>query len=651
MERSKVTYSNGHRRTPKSGYDSDALMLGLWNHLLQDFRSSHGDPLYCERPRQALRESVAAFRGYKFPDRFQAPINIFKSEYQLENLFKRYKFKRDVYTEQELEERTNYSFLTLQTELATQRVEPSYCFRVVQKARQIIREILGPYDVDEHMQFCRFGKRACKGTPARNAYLDSKLALLSGSREHIDWFEKTYLPTDSILLAAIKDGPHGPNYTVCDSLDMTNVPKSWKILRGICPNTSLGSFYTYGLGALFQDRLQEKARINIRTCQNRHKRLARKYSVTRECVTADLSNASNSFIFQLLCRLLPRDWLRAVKFGRLAYTKIGGSKSPQTILTSSYMMMGIGYTFTLQTLLFYSLIKAVQNLLGDERGVVSVYGDDLIYPRRIHEYVSRTLVGLGFQLNMEKTYVDSHFRESCGGDYYRGADVRPFQPEGQHQILRPKDYVLRVYQIINGLRERWEECEVQQTLLWLYSEILRVDHTIFQVPPHFPDYSGVRVDRFRSEFWLPWVKPIWSRKTFSHCFLCYAMKPYDRPVVSEYAYYWEAMRSGSTQEPESPYDLLEDKAKILRFTKASPQPRNYRSFVSRKRIKKLVANVARKGRQQVVRKCLSGFASFDDAAPADMLLISGYMRGFVEKRLWKKTKLVNRLCLFEPDVG
>ena len=631
---------------------TDELMRQVWFHLVRDMRSSFGDSTFLTKQEKALRASIVEFRNCEFPAKFQATPEIFKAVYQLENLFKRYTFHGDVYSSEERSEITNQKFFDLQAQLGAQPVRTLRSYYTVQKARRIVKDILGPFDADEHKTSCRFGKRACKGVPARNAYIDSKLMDVTGSDAHIEWFINDYLPGDKVLQDALTTPPfvqwdERSRYTRCDSLDATNVPKSWKIDRGICPNTVLGSFYTYGIGSMIQSRLA-KIGLNIKHLQRVHKALAQRYSINRRYVTADLSNASNSYTFWLLAMLLPRDWLAAIKRGRVPYTMFGESK----VLTMSYMMMGIGYTFTLQTLLFYALIRAVQQLLGDSNGKVSVYGDDLIYPKRIHVHVKSVLNDLGFNLNEDKTYVDTHFRESCGGDYFHGKDVRPFQPEGQHQLLTGKPYVLLLYKTINGLCARWEEAQINQTLNYLYREILRVDRTILVVPHSFPDYSGAKIELLNHEshhpqtpdeipIWDPvprfaipipiWRKPIWSKNIFEWRFMAYKYEAYDRPVIREYAYYWEALRSGShadlDTDPNSAilerviranykglpalklrreeltmvakeYDGKSEN-QMIRFKKAPHQPKNYRSKLSGRRLEKLIALVARKGGQRI----------------------------------------------------
>lgn len=598
------TFMKGKRFRSKvqKQYDTDPVIKKLWQRLLQDFRASSGSE-YGLRYECEFKRGIPIFRDYKFPSRMDVSPYVFKQDAQLEGLMKRYRFKNDRYTDEELKKLTREKFWDHQVSMVEFVPQHAALRPIISEARRILRKMLGPYDAEEHMAKCRFGKRAAKGVPARNAYLDSKLLHLSGSPEHIEWFCNDYLPTDNILWDCIRRsrGLAFDDYaqclcTVCDVLDYTDVPKSWKIFRGIVPNSVIGSFYSYGLGALFQERLKVEG-LDIKRLQQKHRRWVKSMSRTRKWVTADLSNASNSFTCALVNALLPRDWFRACNFGRIRKIAMDGVES----YTASFMMMGIGFTFTLQTALFYALLKAVQNLTGIT-GKISVYGDDLIYPTGMHVYVAWMFEKLGFTFNRDKTYVTSHFRESCGADYYRGVDVRPFSPEGQHQMLSKAPYVCFIYKLINGLLQRWTDCEIPSTIAYLYSEVIRVDNRLFQVPPIYPDYSGVKVDRIQSSLdGLPWAPAIWDCDIQSFKFLCYGLEPDSRVVVHEHAYYWEALR-GNAQGVEDLSIYSSAPEAILKTVVCKDQPRNYRSKLTGKRLIKTVSVVARKGVGNLHRK-------------------------------------------------
>jgi hypothetical protein len=90
--------------------------------------------------------------------------------------------------------------------------------------------------------------------------------------------------------------------------------------------------------------------------------------------------------------------------------------------------MGNGFTFELQSLLFYAAVLTVFDLfpsIGKDRRC-RVYGDDIILPTAYAGIFVEFLSWLGFTTNPDKSFVDGPFRESCGKHYFLGDDVTPF---------------------------------------------------------------------------------------------------------------------------------------------------------------------------------------------------------------------------------
>lgn len=522
------------------GNSTDECMRKLYIHLVSDFRTRFGQQ-YAAAPLGAfLSGGIKMLRGYAFPSRCCVSPDIFKADYQLEALFKRYRFKDDVYTDQELLDMAKEKFLGTQVRLAKGFTVTPLIHQVLVEARRFAKDILGEYSVEEHRALCQFGKRACVGTGFAESTLDVKLSKpLTGSQEHIRWF-KNYLNTDELLRDAIKEasGKRRPSYRVCDTLTMSHVPKSFKALRGIIPDTLLGSFYTNGLGKLLSKRLRS-AGLDIRVLQQRHGILAQKNSRTRKFVTADLSAASDSLTPHLLRRVLPLPWYRAAVYGRIPHIDLLGDRvRMETVLT-----MGLGHTFPLQTLVFYCLLKAIGRLALGRDVYVSVYGDDLIYPRKIHRYVAAIFPKVGLLLNGDKTYVEDYFRESCGSDFYRGSDVRPFSPEGEYQLKHGLHYGQFLYKILNGLRRRWDASQIPRTIEFLKCEIILHVGEILYVPPSFPDTSGYKVFEHDGAYLCAYHEP--DRNTFSNRFTFIQQRNKRRESLSQCCYYWEWLRERS----------------------------------------------------------------------------------------------------------
>lgn len=587
--------------------ETDDTMKDLFIHLLGDFRSHLGRESHRDHE-IALKLGIPQFRQTPFPNRLQAPPYVFKMEAQLENLFKRYRFKNDMYTDEELSQRTFSKFMETQVHLCN-HMWKTRSFRahlVLQEARKIVKRILTGFDPEQAEELCRFSTRATKGNPARDSYLDHKLAdPITGSPEHIKWF-KCHLRSEGYLRSVIEQcSPTGePIFDVCTSLDLVDVPKSYKSYRLISPNTLIGSYYTYGLGSVMVAALRQEG-LDIRKLQSRHRKLAKIASQDRRLVTADMSSASESFLWSLIAALVPRKWLRALNRGRIrSYSKDGS-----TYHYASFMAMGIGFTFPLQTLLFYAICQACC-ALSNVKGTISVYGDDLIYPRRAHKFISTILTDLGMKLNFDKTFVESNFRESCGGDYHHGVDVRPFSPEGSSRRLGRSKYEAWLYQLINGLSERWSPEELPGTYQFLREEIIRSGSLIKRVPPSFPDDSGWRVGDPR-DVTGDGVAPIIVR--FQHGSAWFQLPHLTkmfrkRYVCFQQAYLYEHFRSRLNDETDETEPLMcdnrinwmaislpkitdepyEARRELLEWIKHPVQPKRYRSSTG-KRMKKTVA--------------------------------------------------------------
>lgn len=530
---------------------TDGVMVKTWLHLVSDFERLYGHDLASRHKNLLLRGDIAGFREAKWPSRSNLPVHLQKCLIQLENLFKRYHFSSDLYTDSQLQDMATEKFVATQERVALPLKLTPITRRVLREARRLAAEVLGEYSEEEHFQNCRFGKRACVGLPRHKSYLDLKLKqALTGSEGHHKWFER-YLETDTILTAACAKSKR----TVCDTLTLAFAPKSYKAKRTILKNTLIGSFYTYGLGKVIQDRLSGVG-LDITSLQVRHGELARKASRDRKLVTADLSSASDSLSRQLLRMILPSKWYHAVVFGIIPFVKIGRRR----IRMSSVLTMGMGQTFPLQTLVFYVLLKAIANLEGSKQRFVSVYGDDLIYPRHLHRFVREIFPNIHLILNEDKTYVEDFFRESCGYDYCRGVAVRPHQPEGGRELYSRKGYSSFLYKLYNGLKERWDVSEISETLDFLFQTLyFESDEGVYQVPPSFPDSVGIRTQTVNHG-------PTWSDVNFrdqAWYFHCLAFPPGFRKVEYQLPYYWEKLRSSHEVGDHSLWDEPSDSLLLM----------------------------------------------------------------------------------------
>jgi hypothetical protein len=472
------------------------------------------------------------------PPLYAHPYRV-KAWAQLDGWCKRYIFEEDSLSDSELEAKTNEKFSQDQLRVGKTSFDnlDVATAEVLRRVRVKIKEVLGVFDEEDIYPLCTFSKNSTVGYSGERCYLDCKIgpgSVLTGTPQEIEWFKSKVLPFDLQLNSL------GLKFEEISSLKQVNVPKSYKIKRPVRPNSLIGSFRSIGIGRLIVKRMLEKMKINLNYLQAHHRRLAKKASRLLNLVTADLSGASDSFTSALVNRCVPRDWYAALKLGRTPYYTLGNEGVE--IYSPSFMAMGIGFTFPLQTLIFTSILHVLRDI-SKKKGTISVFGDDLIYPRRLHCAVVKILNRCGFELNHDKTFVEEPFRESCGGDYYDGVDVRPARPQGASRVFRGELSIASfVYKVFNSLIRRWEEVELPTTFAFLRGLLSTSGAPVYVVPPHFPDESGLKdgtwVHRTIGE------KPSTNRRKpfcFRRLIPCLGSTAKMRPVGTMDIYYWNKL--------------------------------------------------------------------------------------------------------------
>jgi len=212
------------------------------------------------------------------------------------------------------------------------------------------------------------------------------------------------------------------------------VPKDSKSSRSIIVEPLLNSFFQKGFGGYIRNRLLSVG-VDLRD-QTRNQSLAFEGSVSGNLATIDLSSASDCICSEIVWELLPYDWADVLSKLRTRHIKLPtGSEScglpvecreDGSYPLEKFSSMGNGFTFELESLIFYGLAYAVCRHLHLSTQSVSVYGDDIIVPTRAFSLMEKTLSYCGFKFNQLKSFSEGPFRESCGADFYKGFDIRPF---------------------------------------------------------------------------------------------------------------------------------------------------------------------------------------------------------------------------------
>lgn len=199
------------------------------------------------------------------------------------------------------------------------------------------------------------------------------------------------------------------------------VLKTVKIRRIIAKEPTLNGYLQTGVGRFWRVLLK---RIGIDIGQQEpNQRMAREGSLEDSedsFCTIDLSAASDSIATEVVRELLPPDWFAFLDALRSPQYEVEGVVSP----FHKFCSMGNGFCFPLETLLFTAACVAVG--AGRPGLDFRVYGDDIVIRRSKFDPLVDLLHYLGFTVNRLKTFKEGPFRESCGADYFRGKDVRPY---------------------------------------------------------------------------------------------------------------------------------------------------------------------------------------------------------------------------------
>lgn len=304
--------------------------------------------------------------------------------------------------------------------------------RLLRDIRSLISRILGPLAYPEVISFGLHTNGAStriKRSPAASVLkLTGEAHVSSSAIKHwLRFASGTRLARQTLL-------PH-------EHSSLFTVPKKSDIDRVACKEPEINMVLQRSVGNHIRRRLR-KFGINLND-QTINRDLARD-AVRLGLATVDLSSASDSITRQLAICLLPFEWWSLLDDLRVHSTVIDGEVHELEMFSS----MGNGFTFELESLLFYAITRVVAEISGN-RGRISVYGDDIIVPASVVPRLSRVFHWFGFRMNPSKTHYRGLFRESCGGHFYGGFDITPFY------IRRPVRTLPDLINHLNALLE-WD---------------------------------------------------------------------------------------------------------------------------------------------------------------------------------------------------
>lgn len=390
-------------------------------------------------------------------------LSTFADDYQATSLLSKYPFLITSHNRKEVaikkfwasEEQcrlTNRRILSMH--LTPDSIETGPFHSVFHEAREIIRHVLGPLNMSQMIDSCGWGpgvSSSCKGNKTSvynkfQAKLEATPDLIACDVHHVI---NAWHPWASFHNDASDDttGVSYPSSITASALisrpgnKLAFVPKNAKTDRPIAVEPHVNSFLQKGIGTVMRGKLK-RAGLDLDHGQDRNRHFAQIGSRDGSYATIDLSAASDTVSVELVRALLPADWFVLMDVAR---SKLGSFEN-KWFRYHKFSSMGNGFTFELESLIFWALSLAVLRRHNLDSDVLAVFGDDIIVPTQCTEEVLRVLTYAGFTPNPDKTFTQGPFRESCGKDYISGTLVRPFF------LKEEVADVLSIYRVANALR-------------------------------------------------------------------------------------------------------------------------------------------------------------------------------------------------------
>lgn len=352
-----------------------------------------------------------------------------------------------------------------------------YLCWVFHSARLKISRWLGPLDLNEIADNAKHGPGGCLGVKRPKTTRYYKYASESYTMAaRCSPYARALFETNPIWVRSLSGlGPFdaGPPLSpamamarVCKVTDynkVTYVPKTARTDRAIAVEPMLNIYFQLGVGATLRDRLR-KVGLDLNSAWERNKKLALEGSLSddpsKSIASIDLSMASDTLATELVREMLPPDWFDLMYDLRSPKGNFGDHEKPWAKFSS----MGNGYTFELETLIFYALSQSVCEYLHLGTSKVSVYGDDILVPSKAAPALLDVLKFCGFVPNEDKTFISGHFRESCGGDYFKGVDVRPFYLKRRLRVKQDLIFLRNSFYLLLT-REDWDLTKIRDDIV------------------------------------------------------------------------------------------------------------------------------------------------------------------------------------------
>lgn len=385
--------------------------------------------------------------------------------------------------------------------------------RVIRMASRLIRFALGAAPTAlEWFEKTKNSQGSSIGVSYQDTSPEAKFRFPISSTKEVVPLWQAYKKYDQTLWSAICElniatPDSGGDVDVVAGSRSCTVPKTTDIDRMIAVEPVLNMFFQHGLLAHMRERL-EKQGLSFTRDPELHRKLAYEGSIHNGYATIDFSSMSDRVSLGVAKALLPEDWHHLLMLVRCKTMSIDGVEHELNMIST----MGNATTFPLETLVLWAVAMCSVQITIDPtlseipdlrkkpwKSLVRVFGDDCILPSTAVELFLKSCRRLGFVPNDDKSFFGNEFfRESCGGDFYHGRDVRPFYLGVLPQSVNKKEYEAYLYRTINGVLRTYIKyfgvltyIYEKSLIAFLFSCLKQVTDQVKFVPENFPDDSGI----------------------------------------------------------------------------------------------------------------------------------------------------------------
>ena len=169
------------------------------------------------------------------------------------------------------------------------------------------------------------------------------------------------------------------------------------------------------------------------TRQDVNQKLAHRGSIDKRTATLDLKDASDRVHLHLVQRIFKTSGLlEYLEDARSLHATLPDGRN---VILSKYASMGSALCFPVEAMVFYTLVQVAMHYQDGRHpssssierysAMIDIYGDDIIVPVDYADAVVSYLESFALKVNINKSFKEGNFRESCGGDYFKGVAVNP----------------------------------------------------------------------------------------------------------------------------------------------------------------------------------------------------------------------------------